>query len=103
MPDMKSWMTNSYLKYIVLVGDQVSHNVAELGEGEKVGHLVVVRVPLVPGLDDELVCALCPGDQPTPAHLDGGESHLLHQGGVFEARVSSYPCTVAVCRGESSG
>ena len=42
---MKDFM---YLKYVVLIGYQVSHDVAELVEGEKVGHLVVVWVSSVP-------------------------------------------------------
>ena len=61
---------------IILIGDKILDNPAELCGGEQVGHLVVVGVPRQPRLDDELVRALPTGHQAGPRHPYAGQGHL---------------------------
>ena len=73
-------MGGTHLEDVVLVWDEVPHNVAELREREQVRHLVVVGVAGQPGLHYELIGALYPGHQTLPAHAHRGEGHL--HGGI---------------------
>ena len=77
-----------------MVWYQISHYEAELSGGQQVAHLVIVGVPRQPGLDDELVSALLPGDEAGPGDPDTGESHLLHYGRTSEPGVGALECTV---------
>ena len=76
-----------HLEHVILVGHQVGHYVGELVQGKEVRHHVVVGIPPVPGLHDELVCALYPCDGAGPGHPHRGQRHLLHRRRSGEAGV----------------